>query len=313
MSPRVVFFGNSESIFSNRHWGALTKTGCQVVGVVDVPPAKRSSTNTQKPAPADNFVVMARRQGIARFEPASPNVPEFVNAMWELAPDLFIAVGYMNLLKPEVLTAPRIVAANFHASLLPAYRGKHPVFWALRNGERWVGLTVHVMDPSLDTGDILYQVRVQTRRRDTVGSLYDRIMDKSVPLVARLIGDVERHNLRRIPQPQTGASYYSSVREQDLQLDWSRDAEVLRRWIQTSPGQCFCQAGGRRICFLDAEVTKDVASLPAGTLSRIGRTSCVITAGKDALRVRHVSVEGIEKPAPDLFGALGLKEGGSLG
>jgi methionyl-tRNA formyltransferase len=312
MPPRVVFFGNSESVFSNRHWDALTKTGCQVVAVVDVPPVKRTSTNTRKITQVESFVVVARRQGIPGFEPASPNAPEFVSAMRERAPDLFIAVGYMNLLKPEVLSAPRIAAANFHASLLPAYRGKHPVFWALRNGERWVGLTVHVMDPSLDTGDILYQVKVRTRKRDTVGSLYDRITDKSVPLVARLIEDAVTHKLRRIPQPQTGASYYSSVREQDLRLDWSRDAEVLRRWIQTSPGQCWCEAAGRRISFVDAEVTTDTGESPVGTLSQMGRMSCVITAGKDALRLRLVSVEGIEKRAPELFEELGLEEGRSL-
>ncbi len=76
--------------------------------------------------------------------------------MAALCPDMFVAVGYTDLLRAPLLAVPRILAANFHASLLPAYRGRHPVFWALRHGERWAGLTVHVMDEGFDTGDVLY-------------------------------------------------------------------------------------------------------------------------------------------------------------
>jgi methionyl-tRNA formyltransferase len=311
MPLRVVFFGNSESLFSNRHFAALKNTPCQIVGVVDVSPAKRTSTNTRAPGEVESFVAAAHRLGVPCFEPASPNTPEFVGAVRELAPDLFVAAGYMNLLKQEVLSTPRVLAANWHASLLPAYRGKHPVFCALRNGERFVGLTVHVMDPHFDTGDILYQVKVRTRKRDTVGSAYDRIMDKSVPLVGRLVADAQAGRLRRNMQPETGASYYSSVREQDWHLDWSRDAEELRRWIQTSPGQCFCQVAGRRIFFVDAQVEREHRG-PAGTVCQVGRTGCVIAAGKDGLRVRRVRIEGVERRAPDLFRDLGLHVGTSL-
>ena len=70
-------------------------------------------------------------------------------------------INYVDRQALSVLL-PKLVAANFHASLLPAYRGKHPLFWALRHGELWTGLTVHVMAPGFDTGEILYQIRVRT-------------------------------------------------------------------------------------------------------------------------------------------------------
>jgi methionyl-tRNA formyltransferase len=312
---RVVFFGNSEGVFSNRHFQALWEAPCQVVGVVDVPPAKRSSTNTRPLSGVPNFVEIARQEEIPAFEPISPNLPEFVQAMSDLKPDLFLAVGYTNLLKETVLSVPRILAANFHASLLPAYRGKHPIFWALRNGERWSGLTVHVMDQGLDTGDILYQVQVRTRKRDTVADLYDRIMDRSLSLVARLIQDAERGKLRRRPQSELGASYYSSVSVEDFRLDWSRDAEQLRRWIQTSPGQCFCDVVGHRVFFIDAsaETLAKADGVAAGTLVRIGRTNCTVAAGKNALRLRRVrpGQQG-EKSIARLCRELNLQPGDSL-
>jgi len=133
-SLRVVFFGNSQSEFSNRLFTPLLNAPCELVGMVDAPPIKRQSTNPWKATGQPSFVEAARAGGIPVFEPANPNTSDFIETLGSLAPDLFLAAGYMFLLKPALLSIPRIVAINFHASLLPAYRGKHPVFWALRNG-----------------------------------------------------------------------------------------------------------------------------------------------------------------------------------
>jgi len=317
---RVVFFGNSQSVFSNRHFHTLVETPCELIGVVDVPPSKRTSTN---PATSDfpGFVEVARRQGTPFFEPADPNLPEFVTAMSYLSPALFIAVGYTNLFRKQLLSVPQILAVNFHASLLPAYRGKHPVFWALRNSERWSGLTVHVMDTGLDTGDILYQVRVRTRKHDSVATLYERITAQSVQLVGQLIEDAEKGTLRRTPQLESEASYYSSVHEDDFRLDWSREAEQLRRWIQTSPGQCFCDIAGRRLFFMDAEVVTSMSDVTPGTLIRISRTTCIVAVGKDAktasppraLRLRRARIDKeCSNSMPQLCRELGLEQGDSL-
>jgi methionyl-tRNA formyltransferase len=310
---KVVFFGNSQSAFSNRHFRALMETRCALVGLVDVPPSKQTSTN---PSTTDlpSFVEVGHQHRIPVFEPDGPNSPEFVKGMSDLVPDLLLAVGYPSLLKEQILSVPCILAANFHASLLPAYRGKHPVFWTLRHGERWTGLTVHAMDLDLDTGDILYQVRVRTRKRDTVATLYDRIMERSVNLVGQLIKDAEKGTLQRTPQPESGASYYSSVSEDDFRLDWSWDAEQLRRWIQTTPGQCFSHAAGRRLFFIDAEVVETSANdMSPGVLIRIGRTSSTLAAGRGALRVRRVRLaQAEEKSMPQLCRELGLEPGDCL-
>jgi methionyl-tRNA formyltransferase len=312
MNLRVVFFGNSQSAFSNRFFTPLLDAPCERAGAVDVPPAKRLSTNPGTAA-TTSFVDAARARGTPVFEPADPNTEDFARSLTALAPDLFLAAGYMFLLKPPLLSIPRIVAANFHASLLPAYRGKHPVFWALRNGERWAGLTAHVMDPRFDTGDILYQVRVRTRKRDTVSTLYDRIIERSTALVPRLIADAARGTLRRTPQPETGASYFSSVSDEDFHLDWTREAERLRRWIQTSPEECSRVVGGRRVYFIDAEVVRYRGGAIPGQLIRLGRYAATLATGKDALVVRWVRPEGEGKhPLSRLCAEMGLKVGDVL-
>ena len=75
MTPKVVFFGNSESVFSDRHFHALRQTPCHMLAVVDAPPGKRSSTNIRTPADPPGFVEVARQAGIPAFEPASPSLP----------------------------------------------------------------------------------------------------------------------------------------------------------------------------------------------------------------------------------------------
>jgi methionyl-tRNA formyltransferase len=304
---RVVFFGNSEGAFSNRHFAALKEVPCKLAAVVDVPPSRRLSTNAFAPD-GESFVEYAGRRGIPAFEPDQPNSPEFVAKMRDLRPDLVLAVGYLNRLREELLSAPRLLAANFHASLLPAYRGLHPVFQTLRGGERWGGLTVHFVDAGLDTGDILYQVRVRIRRNDSVGSLYDRITDRSVGLVERLITDAEANRLPRRPQPTGGESYFSTVTDEDYRLDWGRPAEELRRWICATPGRCFCDVDGQRVYFAEAELARGMSAAP-GTLVRIGRTRCIVAAGGGALNVCRIRYRAQDFPAAEWCREHGLKAG----
>jgi methionyl-tRNA formyltransferase len=304
---RVIFFGNSEGVFSNRHFVALKEVPCVLAAVVDVPPCRRISTNAPSPD-GENFVEYVRRRSIPAFEPNQPNAPEFVARIRDLRPDLILAVGYLNRLGEGLLSAPRLLAANFHASLLPAYRGLHPVFRTLRGGERWGGMTVHVVDPGLDTGDILYQVRVRIRRNDSVASLYDRIMDRSVGLVKRLIADVESNGLQRRPQPTDEGSYFSSVSDEDYRLDWGRPAEELRRWICATPGKCFCDVYGQRVYFTEAELARGVSAAP-GTLVRIGRVRCVVAAGRGAVSLRWIRDQARNLPTAEWCREHGLKAG----
>jgi methionyl-tRNA formyltransferase len=260
-----------------------------------------------------SFVQVARERSVRVLEPASPGLPESVEAMRGLSPDLLIAVGYSQILGQELLSIPKLLPVNFHASLLPAYRGKHPVFWALRNGERWAGLTVHVMDDGLDTGDILYQGRVRTRVQDSVATLYDRIMDRSVKLVALLIRDAEAGSLRPRPQSEGEASYFSSVDEDDFRLDWTRDAEDLCRWIHITPGRCFCDMQGLRVFFMDAQVVGRPSGVLPGILLRRDESFCDVATGREALRVRSARLNsGDLGSVPRLCQELGLEVGDSL-
>jgi methionyl-tRNA formyltransferase len=313
MTVRVVFFGNSASVFTARHFQALLRTSCVLCGVVDVPAEKRGTTNPLSSGLPD-FVRIAQERSIQAFCPVKTDDPSFIGGVRELEPDLFLTVGYALILKEAALQIPRLLAANFHASILPDYRGKHPVFWALRAGERWAGLTVHALDAGIDTGDILYQVKVRTRRSDRVSTLYDRIMDHSTRLVGKLIADVDHGSIPRRPQENRSGSYFSSPREEDFRLVWSWDAERIRRMVTLTPGECFIQLGSHQLYFMDAEyfqVEKDAAP---GTLLRLGRKRAVIKTGDKAVSFAKLRIDSSNTviPASQLLQELGLKSGDVL-
>lgn len=310
---RAVFFGSSDSVFSNRHFQALVGGDCAVAAAVDVPPARRITTNSSRQE-GGTFVDIARKNRIPCFEPPSPDAAQFVQEMRALAPDFFIAVGYMLLLKSAVLSVPRVIAANFHASLLPAYRGKHPVFRALRNGEPWCGLTIHEMSPALDAGDIIFQVRVPTRETDSVSTLYERIMGESVPLVPKLIAAVAGGTVPRTPQSVEGASCFGATSEKDFRISWSMEAAAIARWITATPGQCFVETGGQRLFLLDARATESSPEAREGTILRLRPECCRITASHGAIEIRRIrSANGRDMSAHDALEGLRLSEGSVLG
>lgn len=312
MAVRVVFFGNSISTFSAQYFTALLDEPCELVAVVDVPAAKQNTTNPLA-AGLLNFADEARKRSIPAHQPSDPNTSTFKAELAKLEADLFAAAGYAIILKEVILDIPKLMAVNFHASLLPTYRGKHPVFWALRNGERWSGMTVHVMDPGIDTGDIIYQVKIRTRQNDSVATLYKRIMDQSVDLVGRLITDAERDSIPRRIQPTNSGSYFSSTTTEDFQIDWTWPAEKIRRYITITPGKCFALLDGLKVFFLNAQKKPEKVTAPPGTLLKIKTKRATVAAGSDVLSSSLIQIDDGE---PESFAGfcrrIGLHPGDSL-
>lgn len=290
MVVRVIFFGNSTSAFSARYFTAILDAPCDLVGVVDVPAAKQNTTNPLA-AGLLNFVEEAHKLDIPAFQPTDPNTAMFEAKLDELNPDLFIAAGYSIILKERLLSVPIRLAVNFHASLLPDYRGKHPVFWALRNSEKWSGLTVHVMDPGIDTGDIIYQVNIRTRQDDNVETLYERIIDQTVHLVGDIISAAEIDQIPRQPQPKNAGSYFSSTQETDFQIDWRWPASKIQRYITITPGKCFNVICGEKVFFFNARKETGFTTSPPGALQSVGRTRAAVSVQQGIVSSSLVKTE----------------------
>ena len=294
----VIYFGNSRTAFSNRHFEALTHTSADVVAFVDSPAA---SISTDRRAGLDSYLrdTVAGR-GIPYSQPDDVNDPAFVAHCGRLQPDLFVAVGYTLKLGGPLLSVPKVGAVNFHASLLPAYRGLHPVFWALYNGEIVSGVTVHHLDAGLDTGPIAFQVRVNVRRRDSVAALYDRIILRSLPLVRRVVRAARRGVLPSRPQDDLGASYFSKVRDEHYRIDWRQPARIIEARVYSAPGKFYLENAGRRLYLMDADARNKSYPLGPGTVVRTDRFGALVAAGTGSVRLSRVLIDGKLTPVTDL-------------
>ncbi len=160
------------------------------------------------------FAVARRhRLPVTRFP--SVNGPPCAAWLHMLRPDLVIAQVPERVI-PEVLAIPTIGVLNKHASLLPKYRGRHPIFWALLHGEREVGVTWHLMDERFDRGRVLAQAPIPVHPSDTVHRLYDRVFAVGAELLPRAMAALGDRARAASAEPGPDGSYHSSPTRNDV-------------------------------------------------------------------------------------------------
>jgi methionyl-tRNA formyltransferase len=151
-----------------------------------------------------------------------------------LEPDLVLCLGFPWRIPAEALTVPRLGIVNAHPSLLPRYRGPHPVAWAARHGEPEIGLTFHRMDEQFDTGPILAQKPVPLDDDESWETLEPKIAAASAELLPRVFARLARGDAGD-PQAAEAATYYSMFGGDELvEIDWSRPSreihDLVRGW-----------------------------------------------------------------------------------
>ena len=131
----------------------------------------------------------------ARNVPCAPlesaNTPEFAAWLRELGVDLVLHQT-PEILRGDVLRAPRLGVLNRHLSLLPAYRGAWPVFWQFVNDDPKLGITIHIVDEGIDTGPVLAQAALERRVDDTVASAHERLFACAVDVTSDAIARLAR-------------------------------------------------------------------------------------------------------------------------
>ncbi len=163
-----------------------------------------------------SVAAVAKRHGlpVARFP--GVNHPECIAWLRVLRSDVVIA-QVPDRIQPAVLAVPTIGVLNKHAALLPKYRGRHPIFWALRHGECAIGITWHLMDEQLDRGRIVAQRRIPVEKGDTVHRLYARVFEIGAELVSEAVAATEHPDQTAGATSLSGVgSYYSSPTREDV-------------------------------------------------------------------------------------------------
>ena len=196
---------------------------------------------------------LARDHGLEVAMPDDPNEPAFVERVAQAGPDFLFSFYYRHMLSPALLAAARRGAFNMHGSLLPRFRGRVPVNWAVLKGERETGATLHEMVEKPDAGRIVDQMAVPILPDDLAVDVFRKVtvaaeivLDRSLP--ALLAG---RAAMR--PQDLSSGSYFGGRSPEDGRIDWSRGADEVHNLVRAVappyPG-AFSELRGRRLRIL---------------------------------------------------------------
>ena len=226
---RIVFMGTPE--FAVPSLKALVEGGYNVVGVVTTP--DRQAGRGLKVHECD-VKVAAHELGIETvLQPEKLRDEEFLAALRALKPDLGIVIAFRML--PEVVWAmPRFGTFNLHASLLPQYRGAAPINWAIINGDTKTGVTTFLLNHEIDKGAIIGQIREKITADDTVGTLYDRLMNIGSGLVLDSVNRIAEGNITPIEQPQSDENLRPAPKifKDDCLIDWSKNGADIVNFVR---------------------------------------------------------------------------------
>jgi methionyl-tRNA formyltransferase len=158
----------------------------------------------------------ADRNGIRLLRPVDVNAPDFVASLRSMDPDLVISVSCPQIFRRPLLELPRLGCLNVHSALLPKYRGMLPTFWAMLNGERETGVTVHRMVEGIDGGDIILQRAVPIAADETLLSLMRKTKRAAADLVLESVKEFEAGTVSPTPNPADEGSYFSFPSRADV-------------------------------------------------------------------------------------------------
>ncbi len=243
-----------------------------------------------------------------------------VETLRELAPDLIFCVGWTQLLRKPILEIPTIGCIGFHASLLPRYRGRAPVNWAIIHGETETGNTMMFLDEGVDTGDIIAQRKFPIENDDTCATIYDKVAHSEEEMLREVMPMIHQDRMPRTPQDPTQATVMPRRRPRDGAIDWNRTTRELHDWVRALthpyPG-AFTGLAGRRLWVWRASPWTGESSGHARSPVRPGwwqladEPPALLAATSDGyLRIERVQLEGEEETDGLAFAARWLPNEG---
>lgn len=297
-APRILFFGYSEVGYECL--SLLLERGDDVVALITHEDNPHEKIWFKTPA------VAAREKGIPVFTPENVNTPEWRERIAALRPDLILSVYYRHMIGTKILGVPRLGAFNMHGSLLPKYRGRAPINWAVLHGEPRIGMTLHRMVKSADAGAVVDQEGVDIGPRDTAEQAFRKVMPCARRVLARQIDALLAGTARETPQDDAQATYFTGRKPEDGRINWAQTSgqifNLIRAVTDPYPG-----------AFTDACATPDKARLmvwwaeadsPATRGKRgapgevLGVSPLVVATADGALELTKTEWRGA--PAPEL-------------
>ena len=220
--------------------------------------------------------------GLPVITPADANAADVVARVATFAPDFLFSFYYRQMLKPPLLALARRGALNMHGSLLPKYRGRAPVNWAVLHGENSTGASLHYMVEKPDAGDLVSQVEVPILPDDTAHEVFEKVTVAAELALWRVLPALLAGTAPRIPLALSPGNYFGGRKPEDGRIDWRQPARAIHDLVRAVappyPG-AFTDVAGQRVDVLETRVLAEDRSALSATAAATAATPGTATPG----------------------------------
>ncbi|MEI8233821.1 MAG: methionyl-tRNA formyltransferase [Verrucomicrobiota bacterium] len=312
---RVLFLGTGDIGLPALEWLLRTHEVAAVVTQPDKPVGRKQ---TLTPPPTKR---LALEHGVPVVQPRRIREGAAIAELAAFAPEVMVVMAYGQILPKAILDLPSLACLNLHASLLPAHRGAAPIQAAILAGDRETGIAVMWMDEGLDTGDVLLSRSVPIRRRETGGSLHDRLAALAPEALAAAFDLLAQGRAPRIPQETAGATYAAKLSRESGVIDWrapalaiDRQVRAMNPWPAASTRLPASGGGPARTLKVFSLIRCRRAGGEPGMILRADKRGLLVAAGEEAVLLREVQLEGSRRmPVRDFLSGHPVAAGTRLG
>ena len=199
--------------------------GCDIVGVLryerTVMPDWRLALDDFFKSSPDYTII--KKYKIPEIKCKSANSKEFTIELLKKNVDVLLVGTWGERLKKEIIDVPVIASVNVHPSFLPKYRGPNPYLQTILHGEKYSGITFHLMDGNYDRGAILAQKQISILPNDTSKELKQRTVHQARSMCSELLKKLETGMVIPVNQNENEMSYYPHVTQMDMMLDFVKE------------------------------------------------------------------------------------------
>lgn len=289
---RIVYMGTPD--FAVAPLRALVEGGYNVVAVVTTPDKPSGRGLKVNESAVKQYAVEV---GLPIYQPVKLRDEEFVEAFRALDADLGIVIAFRML--PEIIwAAPRLGTFNLHASLLPQYRGAAPINRAIMNGETVTGVTTFLLNPQIDEGAVLGQVKVEIEPSDNVGTLHDKLMNVGVDLVLETVEKIAEGNIEPIEQSEMFDGELKpapKIFKEDCHIDFSLGGEQiinLIRGLSPYPAAWANLSEGLSAKIFDARFVAQKTDAECGTILSDGKKYLHVACADGVIEIEQLQLSG---------------------
>lgn len=259
----------------------------------------------------DSVRALAEANNIEVATPDDPNTPEFIARIKALQPDFLFSFYYRQMLSPDMLAVAPRGAFNMHGSLLPKYRGRVPINWAIIKGETETGATLHEMVEKPDAGRIVDQLAVAIGADETARDVFDKVTAAAESIITRAVPLLISGEATLRAQDLAAGSYFGGRCAADGIIHWHDSAKNIHNLVRAVappyPG-AMTRINGENVKITKTQHMPAALSHAKPGFVNIARDRVIALCGEGSmLRVLEAEIDG--RPHNELMLAVRFGDG----